>query len=64
MIIVHIMALVVHPQRRAVVAVAFVGFEPAEPVMMFQVSNTVPLALYGIAAQAWAYCKITRAARN
>lgn len=45
-------------------AVAFVAFEPAEPVMMVMVADSVTLALTGIAAQAWAHSKITAAARN
>lgn len=62
MLTVHIRALVVH--SRAAIAVAFVILGPAEPVMIFQVATTVPLALYGIAAQTREYCLVTRTARN
>lgn len=64
MLTVHIRALVVHPQRRGATAVAFVGFAPAEPVVMICTAPSVLETLHGIVSQAYVYSKVTAASRN
>ena len=62
MLTVHIMALVVN--RRAAVVIAWVIYGEAEPITMIRASDTVMEALCGIACQAGAYSRATRASRN
>ena len=64
MLIIEVAALVFNPQKRAVLAIAWVSFQGAEMVMMIHASDTAIGALCGLACQAKEYSRATRAARN